>query len=415
MNLNKIEKLLRRCNQPELKAIEEMLQELSDDPDSTNPDDNQHSKRKSRRDKRFETNLFGSLLRITDVKPGERKEFSAIIKDISRSGLKLAVEGNFVPSRIVSVTFAGPGGKTKRYFLEVVRMRKMANQNGCWLEIGCRSISVEKVRRLQLKEEKLAKMRSRLHRKKEILIAAAGKLDDNAEKIIARIKAKGYGICHLKTVREAMWNAKQLSAQLVLFLQGSNLLEHEELLAEIKTNTARAATLAIVDSDEHRLPLLQTGVDECLVIKDKIQPDYIFHLIERALVGHAARNPDSQSATAEALVVSRDNIKNNLITFRLEEYGYVCKIVSEMAEALKFSEDEIDLVMLDFDSFTTVELQQLVLHFPSIIVLAMCNDMGSGHQAMVHGATNYLCMPPKKDDMDIIMKNLITNSSFCPV
>ena len=114
MNLNKIEKLLRGCNQPELKAIEEMLQELSDNPENNNPDSNCHPKRKSRRDKRFETNLFGSLLRITDVKPGERKEFSAIIKDISRSGLRLAVEGNFVPSRIVSVTFAGPEGKTKR-------------------------------------------------------------------------------------------------------------------------------------------------------------------------------------------------------------------------------------------------------------------------------------------------------------
>jgi len=212
--LGKIEKLLQRCDLKELQEIQKLITEQIKRMQGDQAYWNDQDGRKRRREERFETNLLGTLTRITDIKPGERKEYSVTIQDISRSGMCVRVDTNFTPSRVVEITFAAPGGKIKRCFMEVVRVRRMSNENGSWLEVGCRSASNEEVRRVRLQEEQIAKMRSKLHSRRGILIMLVGNNTDATEKkLTSRIKTKNYTVRRCESVFQAYQTAEKVKAQ----------------------------------------------------------------------------------------------------------------------------------------------------------------------------------------------------------
>ena len=118
MDTTKIEKLLQNCDLRELYSLESILTDLIQKAKQNAAKQKETKGRQLRNEDRFDTNLMGTLIRITDVKPGERKEFSINIQDLSRSGMKFKVDTNFIPSRIVEVLFGAPGGKIKKAFME---------------------------------------------------------------------------------------------------------------------------------------------------------------------------------------------------------------------------------------------------------------------------------------------------------
>jgi DNA-binding response OmpR family regulator len=407
MSLKKIEELLETCSVKDLEYIEQLVQEMvvkAKIGKGRWDDEEGHMRR---REPRFDTKMLGTLTRVTDVKPGERKEFSVTICDVSRSGMKLIVDPNFIPSRVVDVTFAAPGGKIKRSVLEIVRMRKMVNEDGSWLEIGCRSIGEEESRRIRLQEEKIAKMRSKLHKKAGILILLVGPETSETTQMLARIKSADYQIKHITAVREAMKNAEKMSAQLVILCHGSDICEDEKAIAELKTAPPGLAILAIVENDADRFLLLHAGVDECITrVNGSSREDFLFYAIERALVGHVVRRRDRQGPTAKALIIGTNNTKVNLITYQLEEHGYTGRSAQNLEEAKNFEEREFDLIFVDFDNTENEDLEQTMKYFYGLPVIAMCDEIGYGHQAMSLGANNYICMPPGREEMRMILESL---------
>jgi len=407
MSLKKIEELLEKCTRRELEYIEQLVQDMvvKAKIGKDRWDDEEGSMR--RREPRFDTNMLGTLTRVTDIKPGERKEFSVTINDVSRSGMKLIVDPHFIPSRVVEVTFAAPGGKIKKSVLEIVRMRKMVNEDGSWLEIGCRSIEQEEVRRLRLQEEKIVKMRNKLHKKTGLLVLLVGPETSETTQILARIKSADYQIKHVTAIHEAMKRAEKMSAQLAILCQGSEICEDEKLMAELKAAPPGLATLAIVENDADRFPLLHAGIDECITrVNGSSREDFLFHAIERALVGHVVRRRDRQGPTAKALIIGTNNTKLNLITYQLEEQGYTGQSAQDLEEAKHFEEKEFDLIFVDFDNMQTEGFEQIMKYFCGLPVIAMCDEIGYGHQAMSMGANNYICMPPGRDEMHMILESL---------
>ncbi|MBN1845713.1 MAG: PilZ domain-containing protein [Sedimentisphaerales bacterium] len=412
MKLDKIEKLLRDCSLNELEAVERMLQELLVKAKITCEQLADDDGRKRRKEPRFETNMLGTLTRLTDVKPGERKEFSVTIRDVSRNGMKLIVDPNFIPSRVVEITFAAPGGKIKRSMLEIVRMRKMVNEDGSWLEIGCRSIVEEHVRRLRLQEEKIAKMRSKLHTKTNILVLVVGPDNDQTNQLVGRIKGAGYQANHITGLRQALMTAEKLAAQLAILCQGSQICEDEKMLADLKTAPPSLALLALVDNDSERFDLLSNGVDECLTrIQGHVRDDFLFHSMERALVGHVVRRRDGHCPTAKALVLSQSSSKVNLVCYQLEDQGYGTRIAETVEEAKGFDGREFDMVFADFNMLKPEEFDQVVQHFCALPVIALCDDLTFGHQSMSRGANNYLCMPPSREEMRMVLESAVATSS----
>ena len=404
MDISKIEKLLRRCELNDLYEIETILSDLIQKEEVGSKRWNDDDGRKQRKEKRFETNLLGTLTRITDVKPGERKEYSVTIGDISRSGMRLQVDGKFNPSRVVEVMFASPGGKIKRCFVEVVRMQKMSNQDGNWLELGCRTVRNEEVRRLRLQEEVMAKMRSKLNSRSGILILVVGLDTESTEKqLTARVKSQKYIVRQVDNVHQAVHSAEKIKAQLAIFCQGSPLCRDEESLAELKKKPKGLAVMAIIEKEEDRMPLMMAGVDECLTVKNS--EDYLFNAIERALIGHAMRNNNaSQQLSGRVLIFSIDNSRINLMAYQLEENGYNFRVMTDIKESQHYAKDPFDLILADYDDDSAKEFRELAEMFSGLPLIALCENVSQGQQAIMDGASNYLCMPPRKEDVQMILE-----------
>jgi CheY-like chemotaxis protein len=403
MDIEKIAKLLQRCDLQELRKVETVLADIIDKmTNHANWDDQEGSHRRT--EKRFESNLLGTLTRLTDVKPGERKEYSVTIQDISRSGMCLRVDTNFTPSRVVKVTFGAPGGQIKQCNLEIVRMLKMSNQDGSWLEVGCRSINNEEVRRLCLYEEQIAKARSKLYRRHSIFILVVGSEKD-AEKtrLISRLKHQDYNVRRTDSIRSAIQSAEKTKAQLLILCNGSEICGDPELLQALKGRPAELAILAIIKKHEHRAALLAVGVDECL--DEQKKDEFLFHAIERAMVGHAVRyNRNAQQLSGRVLIFSIDNARVNMMAYQLKENGYSYRVATNIEEADKFIEDPFDLVVADYDVDCVEDFKKLHTMFSELPMVAMCEDLSLGQQAIVDGANDYLCMPPGREDIQMILE-----------
>ncbi|MCK5272401.1 MAG: PilZ domain-containing protein [Sedimentisphaerales bacterium] len=402
--LGKIEKLLQRCDLKQLHDLKKTISDMIEKETGNQSYWDDKSGSKSRREERFDTNLLGTLTRITDVKPGERKEYSVTVNDISRSGMCLKVDTNFVPSRVVEVTFASPGGKIKRCFMEVVRVRKITNEDGSWLEVGCRGANTEEVRRLRLREEQVTKTRSKLNSQRGIFIILVGDNSNDIEKkLTAKLKIKNYSTRRFDSVHQAVHNAKKLKAQLAIFCHGSRLCRDSKMLGELNPKPSELATLAIIEKEEDRMPLILAGIDECLM--EQNYEEYLFHSIERAMVGHTLRqNKKSQHMSGRILIQSIDNTRINLVTYQLEERGYSIRVASDLEEARNHVKDPFDMVFADYDIDNPEEFRSLRELFYELPVIALCDDIVHGQQAIVDGAGNYLCMPPTKEDIQMILE-----------
>ncbi|MCH9023248.1 MAG: hypothetical protein IID32_10875, partial [Planctomycetes bacterium] len=118
--------LLGQCELNDLRDIKTALDDLIHDAENLHEQADNQNLQERRSNLRYVTKLMSTLVRITDVKPGEKKEFNAEILDISRHGLRLRVEASFVFSRIIKVTFACPGKMTKQCYLEIARMKNIS-------------------------------------------------------------------------------------------------------------------------------------------------------------------------------------------------------------------------------------------------------------------------------------------------
>ncbi len=407
MKLDKIESLLRGMELKDLYVVEVFLAEviaklraaqIGDDLD-------EQSATNMRQEKRFNANLMGTLKRITDLRPGERREWCINIQDVSRSGMCFKVDTNFIPSRLVEITFSQPGGKIKQCFMEVVRMKKQVDTHGSWLEVGCRSVDNDKVTRLRLQEDRISRLRAKLYNKTGILILVIGPDNEDTQKITSLLKSEDYQVKQMNSLDEAMKNADRLQAQLVIFCEGSVLARNEKLLQEAVGGNNRLARLAILQDNRDSFKLFQAGIDECLMAKQV--DEFLYRSLERALVGHITRRSlAGHSGNAKAIVVSQYNTWINMLKFYLSEYGFRSEIKRDYVDLDALNYSSSDLVFMDYHSDNVDVFEQVCLK-SGLPVIALCDDVGSGHQAMVQGGHNYLCMPPDKEDVRMILESSV--------
>jgi len=410
MELDQIEKLLQKCDLQDLRRIDDLLTSLIEKGYSREAEVHEKEKETNqmRAEDRFETNLLGTIARVTDIKPGEPREYSATIKDISRNGMCLQVNSNFIPSRIIEITFGSPNGKIKKCCLEVVRMRRMENQNGLWLEVGCRGIADEKVRKLRVKEERVSRMRNKLYKHSGILIQVVGTSDDLEKKLAGELRAKRYSIHRIDNITQAMQSAGRTAAQLAIFCHGSQLCMDSDALAEIKRKPPTLATLAIVEKKEHSPGLLEAGIDECLSVENV--NEYLVYAIERTIVSHASRTgAHGRQQSGLALIASSDSVRINMVSYQLEECGYDFAVADNVDQLGSLAAEVFDLAFIDFDVRQPDEFKKMRELCRHRHVIAMCEDISHGRQAMVNGAADYMCIPPGKDDIRMFLENAAMN------
>ena len=140
----------------QLYEIENFLEELIENGEAEAATQSDTEGRKNRREVRIDTKIRAKVRRVTDVKPGQITEFQARITDISRHGMSISISGEFIPSRIILVSFCGPKGNIKENYLEIVRVNKIENGQDITHELGCRCIADDAVRQLRQQEGKNA-------------------------------------------------------------------------------------------------------------------------------------------------------------------------------------------------------------------------------------------------------------------
>ncbi len=401
MDLDKIKIELESCDFSDLLEVERHLSQLLDTAQENIDRINNGSGQRIEREERFPTNLSGKLTRITNIRPGERKEYSVIIKNISRKGLNFKVDINFIPSRIVEISFASAKGKEKNCHMEIVRMRRQSNSNGKWFDVGCRSIDKDEVKQLQRQEDQISSIQSKLKQKTKLMIIAIGPQNNDTEQLISHLKSHDYQLRLVDNIHQAMISAENLSAQLVLFCEGSKLCNDRDMLLEAVSGPKGISTLAIVKNEEERLALLNAGIDES--ITENNFNSLIFHAIERAIIGNTIRNDKSKYTAPHVMIISNDNTRINMMTFYLEEKDYICCATDNLTDARQLHKKQFDLIITDFSPDDNDTFDEVLKNFQPTPIIALCDDISIGRQAIIHGAFNYLCTPPSREEVNSIL------------
>ncbi|MCF7957543.1 MAG: PilZ domain-containing protein [Phycisphaerae bacterium] len=405
MDLDRIKMELESCDFHDLLEVEKYLSALLNTAQVNLDRIFKNDGEEITREERFSTNLSGTLTRITNVRPGERKEYNITIENVSRKGMNFRVDKNFTPSQIVEINFASPAGKRKNCYMEIVRMNRRSNPDGKWLEVGSRSISKEQVSLLRHQEEQTGIIQSKLKNRTGIMIIAVGLQNNDNLNAISHLKSHDYQVRLMDSVHQAIQSAKKLSAQLILFCDGTRLCNDPELLAEAISCSEKIPTLAIVKTDEERLALLNVGIDEAMTVKNV--NTFISHAIERALIGHSIRKKKSNRTTPRVLIVSKHKTRINMMTFYLDEKNYDCCATDDPNDATEFRQEHFDLVITDFSPENTDPFNDIQGHFHPTPIIALCEDISTGRQAIIHGACNYLCTPSNRDEVHSILKSTL--------
>lgn len=356
-----------------------------------------------RSEPRFETEIPGTLMRLTNVRPGEKKEFSVTILDVSRRGMRLKVGVNYIPSQVIKLVFVGPRGKIKESFLEVVRMSRVTEEDDTWVQLGCASIDEEKVETIRSQDASAASMRKKLANKSQICIYVVGPVTPETRELSQRVKGEGYQTHRMDSVLKALEEAPKTAPQLAIFTQGSQLSADSALLAEVTAGLGSLASLAIIDNDEERQALLRTGVDECVLAKDL--EGILFYAIERTLIGHAVREGQKKNnPSSQVLILSTDSFRASMLTHQLENNGWASRMLTHEKELEGIILSEFQLVLADFDPNDIDTFKKVRRLTKGVALVALCDDFSSAPTAQKEGADNYICVPAGEDDIRAMLK-----------
>jgi len=405
MNTENIKSLLQQCGLKELLEIECYLESLISNSEYEVPLELEDNEELIRREPRAFTKIFGVLTRLTDVQPGEAVEYNAQILDLSRHGMRLRVNHDFCPSRIIKVNFPGPKKTWKESFLEIVRTLKKHNRNEQWLELGCRSISEESARLWQSKEKKITRLQNKLQQKSSLLILVIGLYNQDNVKFIAHLKSEGYLVQHLYHLHQLNQGNKYQNANLAIFCVDSLLSEHLDTIEEIKTKRPSLATLAIIKSEQNRSAFFTAGIDECII--EENCEELILPSIERAVISRQLQqNNQKPKSQFHILVFSAEKAAMNIICHYLEQHQYNCKKMDSTDNINDLPAKEYNLVLADYNPDSPEIFGIIQKHFSGKPIIALTEDINHGQQALALGAENYLSIPPNLKHLQMIIENL---------
>jgi hypothetical protein len=397
-------KLLKSCDHDTLITVRKKVQTLIDRAEPVVDCPFGVDLQDKRAFSRYSTDFCGKAVRLTNVRPGEKKEFSAKIKDISEKGMNISVSTDFIPSNVIEVVFAGPKSVVKRSFLQIVRIRKQYDQHDEWMELGCMTISKKQVREQQIQEKKSVEMRRRLREKMSIRILVSG---PDHQWLTTRIKIEGYQVEHCESIKDTI-NAVTTNRKfnLVLFTQGTAISHNDEILNFTQKNIHNVAKLGICDFKEHFSKLYQNGFDEC--ITHSANRDFLFYTIEQAILGYQARTQtNTVFAKKEALILSSNTISSNMLSYQLDEYGFNCYIANNLRECATLNINKLGIIFVEICSNEQFELKEVLKTFKEIPVIGICNSLSDSQQAMSAGCERYVTMPPNEDDFKMVIENCL--------
>lgn len=406
MPLNKLDeilKLLEACDQSELGELRKMMDSAGSLMQLLHIETGSTEARNMRGENRIPYDSSAVVTRLTGVRPNEKTVFGAELKDVSRSGLCLVVEGRFIPSRLIKVDFVTPVGKNKEVVLEVVRVKdKHCRQSdSLQTEVGCKSIDYKSANSIIIRDRKVVQVRERLQKHEKVLVLVVGDHFSGVDQeIYANLHKAGYNVRKSFSVHQALASASKTQAQLMILCNGSKLKYDDDFIKGFRYRPDMLATIAIVDNESDRRNLHRAGIDECMT-RDTIV-GYLYDVVDAAIVGHELRH-EAAIDRKRVLLVGGDNLTRNSIKdiFSIYRYEYVYCADSDGSE--KYSIDDFEIVFAYYDSEAPLEFMRVLELYYSNTVIAICDSPVDGRDAIVRGAADYICTPIDKDAVSSVL------------
>ena len=395
--LDEIRKLLESCDQDELGEIRQLVDEAGSLVQLVDLELGTAKPANKRNEQRIPYEAEAEVTRITDVRSGEKVNYTAALKDVSKSGLCLQVEGKFIPSRLIRVNFATPVGKNKEVVVEVVRIKESvsAQTKNEITEVGCKSIGYQEANKIVIKDNKIREIRrSMKNREKVLILVVSDNSTDLGDRVYKQLRRDGFNVKKMFSVHQALTSAAKTNAQLTILCNGTKLRYDKDFTSKFRYRSESLASIAVVDNEEDRRMLNRAGIDECIT-EDAID-SYLEDAVESAILSHRLKCQDKKEKR-QGLLVSGDSLTKNTIKDTLSECGYNLVFCNNSALSERYGIEEFDIVFANYDPENPIEFMKVLELYYSNTVIAITENPLKGREALVRGAEDYICTPIDKD------------------
>lgn len=401
--LDEIRKLLESCDLDEISTLRNMMDDASSLVQMVHLHAGSMEATNMRSEKRIPYDSSATVTRMTGIRPKEKVRFNAELKDVSRSGLCLIIEGRFIPSRLIKVQFETPVGKNKEVVLEVVRVKDLhfKHDDSLRTEIGCKAIDYQSANKLIIKDRKISAIREKISRHEKVLILVVGDfINDNDQFTYDSLRSKGYNVRKCFSVHQALASSERTQAQLVVLCNGSKLKYDQDFITGFRYRPQSLASIAIVDNEADRRKLNRAGIDECTT--SEALADYLENVVEAAIIGHELRL-QANAQRKQILLVGGDGLTRNSMKDIIGADSLQMVYCSNSDESEKYGIEEFEMVFAYYDSENPLEFMRVLELYYANTVIAICDSPLDGRDAIVRGAADYICTPIESETVNAVL------------
>ena len=389
---NRLTALIHQCEEevlplilPAINDIIQQTREALDDPDGAC----------KRREDRIQAKLEGTLKRVTDVREGETRDFPVWILDISEHGMRILARDNFIPSKLMHVTFIDTTGRVSQRFIEICWMNRSENNGDAHYMFGCRTVASDEAARNIKQEEKIVQLRRRVHKKRDVVIQIIGPETPVTKTLVRNVRDMGYPTHYDAKLLTALNNKNKTGFELLIFTDWLLTCQSAMAVDQINSTCATIPKLALVAPDESITPLLRTGISDCITDADNKKE--LMNAVERAMVHELSGQANKcRLLEKKAAIISTNRSFRSVLKCYLEQFDfYVYSLITVVPQVLF----ETQIIFMEYDERSKDLMVQTRKKFPDIPLIACCESPEQGKQARQLGAEDYLCPPPKEDDV----------------
>ncbi|MBI9019532.1 MAG: PilZ domain-containing protein, partial [Phycisphaerae bacterium] len=406
-----IRNLMSECSLGQLLQIETYLEGQIKKQEAITAKLGDPKGRKNRKEVRINTRIRAKIERITNISPGEYKEFTAYIEDISRHGMKLKItDPNYIHSKIIKVIFWGPKKTVKNAYMQIARTRYCESNSEKWIEIGCHSIKDEQVRRLRQTEKqridriaigrKNKELKARKIKNADIYLVGFAKNEENDLK--SMINSFGYGVNEVDGISDIPADkSSHQKYQIAVLSPNIELSKNPHIIEQFKSQRPNVAGLAIVEDGYSIDDADPQGHLDYMTMEEVYVR--LHHYIKKALLHHFVPQTMKKNDKPTILTISSNENLQKELEEHFHEIGYECQFVNDRLEAEMSEVENISAVIFDQGSLEINDLAAITNYYHDLPMVSLTNDWDQGEIAISMGINNYISLPLEKDKLDRIL------------
>lgn len=352
---------------------------------------------------RFDVCLPGSARPLVVAAGARERTFPITIVDLSKSGMRFRVDASAPLYPLSEVVFTGPTGRMRNVFVKMVRMRMIfgdGEANMC--EIAAHSVDPTELSAVQERQRRIRATHKTVACGRDIPVVLIGPDRDQAKHAESVVSGSGYPAVTLSDYARLAEALQPTGPQVVVHLDGRQALLHRDLMAELRKDRPELAAVAVFESTDHRRELLEAEVDECVhaINATALLTMYIKRAVKTRLL---AADADSPLGPVNVLLHVQNNLQlaqlgmsshrdNVNVSFSYDTEG--------MLSLLRCA--DVHAVVLDSGAARKNDwdlLKRLRREFVGVPLLVAVEDAAAGPEAVCHGATEYLQLPAKRQDL----------------